>query len=466
MNLKFTRFTGFWFGLALACVLMRVEAAGAQPTMPPLAVTHAVADASGDTVTIAGANFGSARPFVTLDMVPLPVRISLDSQIVAEAPTRLMPPGEYLLTVSRGPAPADNGWFKLTIGSGARKAAASAADPAPAGQTLSIAGSEPAARVGDRLITIADVDQELQRTDQPGYLGLSRHLYDSRRRVADAMITDELLKREAAARGTTTEALLKEEIPKRIVKLPESAVVSLYQGLGDSTRGATLDQMRPAIREWLAQNTEPELARMTYIEELKKVSTRAELFLAAPRVRVEPSAQDAALGPSTAIVQVVAFGDFLSSDYGRLARAFGSVRETFGERVRIAFKHLPTLGPDSVAAAEAAQCANAQGRFWPFHDAMLARPGSVDARIKQSAADAVLDADAFNGCVDRGASRALIRLAADEAGRYDIHTSPSFLVNGRLAPTPPPFLMPFDYFKRLIEEELSEQAKGARPAGR
>ena len=41
-----------------------------------------------------------------------------------------------------------------------------------------------------------------------------------------------------------------------------------------------------------------------------------------------------------------------------------------------------------------------------------------------------------------------------------------FLVNGRLAPTPPPFLMPFDYFKRLIEEELSEQAKGGRPAGR
>ena len=452
--------------LALTASLVPMAIGVGAQTAPPVTVTGAVADASGDTVTITGANFGGARPFITLDMVPLPVRIALDSQIVAEAPTRLMPPGEYLLTVSRGPAPADNGWFKLTIGSGAAKPAASAADPGPAGQTLSIAGSEPAARVGDRLITIADVDQEMQRTDQPGYLGLSRHLYDSRRRVADAMITDELLKREAAARGTTTEALLKEEVPRRIVKLPESAVVSLYQGLGDSTRGATLDQMRPAIREWLAQNTEPELARMTYIEELKKVSTRAELFLAPPRVRVEQSAQDASLGPATAIVQIVAFGDFQNSDYGRLARAFGSVRETFGDRVRIAFKHLPTLGPDSVTAAEAAQCANAQGRFWPFHDAMLARSGSVDARIKLSAADAALDGGAFNGCVDRGASRAVIRLAQDEAGRYDIQASPSFLVNGRLAPNPPPFLMPFDYFKRLVEEELSDQAKAGRPAAR
>ena len=61
------------------------------------------------------------------------------------------------------------------------------------------------------------------------------------------MVNDDLLAREAAARGVTTEALLAEEIPKRIVALPESAVASLYQGLGDSTRGATLDQLRPAI---------------------------------------------------------------------------------------------------------------------------------------------------------------------------------------------------------------------------
>jgi protein-disulfide isomerase len=280
------------------------------------------------------------------------------------------------------------------------------------------------------------------------------------------MITDELLKREAAARGTTPEALLEEEIPKRIVKLPESAVTSLYEGLGDSTRGATLDQMRPAIREWLAQNTERELARMTYIEELKKLSTRAELFLVPPRVHVEQSAQDASLGPATAIVHIVAFGDFQSAAYGRLARAFGSVRETFGDRVRIGFKHLPALGADSVAAAEAAQCANAQGRFWPFHDAMLTRSGSVDTRIKQSADDAALDRDAFDGCVSRGASRDVVRLAMDEAGRYDIQASPSVLVNGRLAPSPPPFLMPFDYLKRLIEEELSDLAKAGRPPGR
>ena len=72
----------------------------------------------------------------------------------------------------------------------------------------------------------------------------------------------------------------------------------------------------------------------------------------------------------------------------RLAQAFGRVRDTFGDRIRLVFKHLPTLGPESVAAAEAAQCANAQGKFWPYHDALLgeARASSSAAQLKQASA--------------------------------------------------------------------------------
>ena len=52
-------------------------------------------------------------------------------------------------------------------------------------------------------------------------------------------------------------------------------------------------------------------------------------------------------------------------------------------------------------------------------------------------------------------------IALEEAKRYGLQRSPSFLINGRLAPDPPPFLPPFDFFKRLIEEELGLQAKAA-----
>lgn len=430
----------------------------------PLTVTSAVPDTVGQSVTITGVNFGPT-PFVTLDLVPLTLGGATDTQIVAAVPISMMPPGDYLLTVSRGPSPGETGSFQLIIGAAKseplaadQRSPGARASPAPSG-----AGADRAAQVGDRVITVAEVDREWQRTDPAGYLALSRQTYEIRRRIADTLAADELLAREAAARGLTVAALLAEEIPKRLITTPDAAVRSLYEGLGDRARGATLEQMRPALRAWLQRITEPELAKMTYLEELMKVSTRAENFLVAPRVAVERTAQDAALGPATAPVELVAFGDFHNTEYARFARAFGRVRETFGDRLRLVVKNLPTLGAASVAAAEAAQCALAQGKFWPYHDALLVPPGIVSAgQFKRLAADLELDPGPFDACVDRGAMRGVVRQALDEARRYGVQSGPSFLINGRLAPAAPPFLPAFDFFKRLIEEELGLQAKASR----
>ena len=134
---------------------------------------------------------------------------------------------------------------------------------------------------------MADVDREWQRTDPAGYLVLSRQLYEARRRIADQMVADQVLSAEAARRGVTVEALLAEEIPRRTIPLPDTAVTALYQSMGDRTRGASLEQMRPALRAWLAHNTEPELAKMNYVEELTKVSTRAEVVLTPPQIAVD-----------------------------------------------------------------------------------------------------------------------------------------------------------------------------------
>ncbi len=196
------------------------------------------------------------RPFVTLDLVPLNIQLALDQRIIAVVPVEMIPPGSYLLTVSRGPAPADTASLEVRIGD----APAPSTSPSPSGSSAASparsdsgpsplpAPSEAAARVGDRSFTIAEVDREWQRTDPVGYLSASRHLYDARRRVVTDMVNNELLSREAASRGVTVDALLKDEIPKHTIPLPDTAVSSLYQTLGSRARGASLDQLRPAPR--------------------------------------------------------------------------------------------------------------------------------------------------------------------------------------------------------------------------
>ena len=158
------------------------------------------------------------------------------------------------------------------------------------------------------------------------------------------------------------------------------------------------------------------------------------------------------------------FGDFQSADYGRFAAAFNRVRETYGDRVRLVFKHLPPPDrPAAIQAAQAAQCANLQERFWPFHDGLLSRPAVLNAfRLRQAAGEAGLDTARFDACLADGATRRTILDALEEALRYGLHASPSFLVNGRLAPEPPPFLPATEFLTRLIEEELLQESRRGR----
>lgn len=464
-------------GLAAACALA-VWTAGApvsaQPAgTAPLVLTAARPDPGAGTLTITGAGFGRT-PFVTLDLVPLAVRSATDTGIVAAAPLALMPPGEYVLTVSRGPDPGGHASLDVALRGGAAaggtpgEGAGAAREPpvaanGAAGPRLAAVPDAVAATVGGRVITVAEVDREWRRQDPGGFVALAREIHDTRWRFTDALVAEELIAHEAAAQDLTPEALLERELPPRIVELPESAARSLYADLGTAARGASYEQMRPALRAWLERVTARELARMNYLEELTAVSIRAELSLDPPRVAVERTAQDAALGPA-APVELVAFGDFQSADYGRFAAAFPRVRETYGDRVRLVFKHLPPPDrPAAVRAAQAAQCANRQDRFWPFHDALLSRPAVLDAaRLRQAAGEAGLDAQRFGACLADDAARRTILAALEEAVRYGLHASPSFLVNGRLAPEPPPFLPPFEFFTRLIEEELLRASRHGR----
>jgi protein-disulfide isomerase len=433
---------------------------------PPVTVTGAVPDPSGQTLTITGTNFGS-RPLVTLDLLPVTVQFAVDTQVVAAVPVKMMPAGKYLLTVSRGTLPTDSASIQVTLGgSGQSGQPTPPREPSDLPETTKMPNAtELAAQVGDRAITVQDIDREWRRTDPSGYLAFMRQLYDNRRRVADQMVADELIAREARTRGLTPDALLEQEIPKRIVTTPESAVLALYQGLGDRARGATLEQLKPAIRAWLTTITEPEIAKMSYLEELMKVSTRSTVFLEAPRVKVERSARDPVLGPADSPIEIVAFGDFDSAEYAQLAQAFPRVRDTFGDRVHFVFKNLPMIGPESLAIAQAAACAHAQGKFWAYHDAIIKRTGPIDsAQLKQLARDVgVSNRTAFETCIDRDEYEPAMRQALIEADRYAIQSSPSFLVNGRLAPAPPPFLPPAEYFKRLVEEELLRQSKASQP---
>ena len=78
-------------------------------------------------------------------------------------------------------------------------------------------------------------------------------------------------------------------------------------------------------------------------------------------------------GPADAPVTLVEYADFQCPYCGDAYPVVRSLLERFGDRVRFVFRHMPLddLHPRAQAAAEAAEAAGAQGRFWEMHDRLF-----------------------------------------------------------------------------------------------
>ena len=205
-----------------------------------------------------------------------------------------------------------------------------------------------------------------------------------------------------------------------------------------------------AIRAYLGQER-TRTVRQAYLDRLQ-TKTRVIITLEPPRQAVK-AAESPAKGPAAAPVEIVEFSDFQCPYCLAAHPTVKRVLDTYGDRIRFVYRHYPLPNhPNARPAAEAAQCANEQGRFWPYHDRLFENSSKLaDADLRQAAADLQLDTTRFNGCLEthkyKDAVDADIK-AGQDAG---VSGTPAFFINGRELTG----AQPFEAFKRIIDEELS-----------
>lgn len=143
------------------------------------------------------------------------------------------------------------------------------------------------------------------------------------------------------------------------------------------------------------------------------------------------SERDHIRGPADAPLTLVGFGDFVAPFQGW--GAIGEVRARFGDRLRYVFRHTPQ--PDrgnSFLAAEAAEAAGAQGRFWEMHDRLFQNPDRLTSLDLIDHADALgLDVTRFATDLGSGKFRPQIERDLDSARASGVDRSHTFFVNGQ-----------------------------------
>jgi protein-disulfide isomerase len=138
-------------------------------------------------------------------------------------------------------------------------------------------------------------------------------------------------------------------------------------------------------------------------------------------------------GAAHARVTVVEYGDFECPMCRSAEPAVRMLLEAHPAAVRLVFRHYPleSAHPHALLAAEAAEAAGAQGKFWEMHDLLLKQEARLGrAALETYATTLGLDLASFKASLDDEIYRQRVREHINGAVRSHLRATPGFFVNG------------------------------------
>lgn len=162
--------------------------------------------------------------------------------------------------------------------------------------------------------------------------------------------------------------------------------------------------------------------------------------------------QGIAQGPANAPVNIVVFGDMQCQFCAKVLATIDQLQEEYPNKLRLVMKQFPLEGHEfAQIAAEATLAANAQGKYWPYHDLLMASQDALSRATIDSVAQQVgIDMTRFTRELNNHTYAAAIAADKAVATTLNVQGTPSFVINGHL------FVgaRPISDFRTLIDAEL------------
>ena len=150
---------------------------------------------------------------------------------------------------------------------------------------------------------------------------------------------------------------------------------------------------------------------------------------------VPVAAVDHVLGPAGARVTVVEYGDFECPICKLAAPAVKLALNRFAGRMRYVFRHFPleAVHPHALLAAEAAEAAGGQGKFWQMHDLLFDNQSHLKPNQLRNYVDKLeLDLVRYDADMADELYRQRVREHIDGGSRSGVRATPAFFINGKI----------------------------------
>ena len=155
--------------------------------------------------------------------------------------------------------------------------------------------------------------------------------------------------------------------------------------------------------------------------------------MSAGRLTPPVSARDHVAGPDDAPVTLVEYGDYECPHCGRAHPVVKAVQRQLGDQLRFVFRNFPLAEahPHALVAAQAAESAGAQGRFWEMHDMIFEHQDALELQDLAGYAELLgLDVERFERDLETGTYAKKVRDDFRSGVRSGVNGTPTFFLNG------------------------------------
>ena len=298
-------------------------------------------------------------------------------------------------------------------------------------------------------LTLADFERK-----RPTGLFQARNAFaDAERKILDEFVNDYLLERQAQQEHVTVDELLERHVYSTLPKDPSDESLRVYY------EGLDTKESFEAVRVQILQHLR-ELRRTrgkaAYIQALRSQATVA-FHVDSPRVSVALK-NTPVRGELDAPVVLIEYADYECPFCQQIQPALDKLQAEYKGKLAFVYKDVPLpMHSHAQKAAEATRCAEAQGKYWEYHDLLFSSKQLDLGNLKDDARTLKLDTKAFDQCLDSGEKADMVKTTLSEGQSLGLQGTPSFLINGRF------FSGGFTYeqFRTIVEEELAGSS-GAR----
>jgi protein-disulfide isomerase len=274
--------------------------------------------------------------------------------------------------------------------------------------------------------------------------------YAIKRAALEEYANQLLLEKEASRRQITVDELIRREVEQQVPAVPEDDARALYESAKDRFGGVPESVALGTVQANLRKQRVAR-RRADYTRSLRRMAG-VRILIDAPRQAIN-AGERPFRGPTTAPVTIVEFADYQCPYCANMEPTLKQLRDRYGDRIRFAFRHFPLPGHlQAPKAAEAAECAHEQGKFWEMHAKLFENPTALQPPdLSRYAAEIGLKPDVFQQCLASGRNAEKWRTDMEEGTKYGVAGTPTFFVNGRMVGG----VRPYDAFAEIIEDELA-----------